>query len=30
MENTHFGGEEFFINFPEEDYSYATDLIDNI
>lgn len=30
MENSHFGGEQFFMNFPEDNYSYATDLTDNV
>lgn len=29
MEDSHFGGESFFLNFPEEDYSDAADLTDN-
>lgn len=30
MEDSHFGGEQFFINLPEDNYSYAADLTDNI
>lgn len=29
MEDIYFGGELFFSNFPEEDYSDAADLTDN-
>lgn len=29
-EDSHFGEEQSFIVFPEEDYSYAADLTDNI
>lgn len=30
MEDSHFGGDPFFSIFPEEDYSGAADLTDNI
>lgn len=30
VEDSHFGGEPFFSIFPEEDYSDAADLTDNI
>lgn len=30
MEDSHFGGEQLFINFPEDNCFYAADLADNI
>lgn len=30
MEDSHFGGEQLFINFPEDNYFYAADFADNI